>query len=681
LLSDPLGLRELFNPWAELFRGQLRVEYLDGYFFTPDLEYLVLIVHPAGNAQDLSFVEHLFASLETLEREVLDKVLAAAVDGEGREIRFLHSGSFALARDYNHVLKRDIASNLAVAGVAILLVFYLMLGGVVDLVGVGLTLAVGLAWVFGAARLRVGHFNLFTAGSAAILLGLGIDFSLHLVQRYRQEWRRGEPHAVALERSVVEVGQGAWAAGLTTSIGFYAALVTDFQGLRELGWIGGTGMILLMASTYLVLPAFLTLVHKRRRRGREDPFGGLLRRLALTVEARPLSVLAVLGILTLVLAAALPRLSMAEGFEAFRPSRSPAGDTQKEITRRVGAPLETTLVTTLAQDEDTLWERSEELGRALQPLVESGTLASYAGLDSVLPSRSRQRENLRWIESIRRQDPASIDLARIEGTLRRALDENGFRADLSIEPAMKLVRGLTEEPEPLSIEVLESAGAFELLERFVARENATHWRLTAYLFVTGDPSQWAGNLARIREQVGPLPGHWTVVSLKALGQEVKRLMSREATIAAFVALAGIVFMLYINLRRTLTVVLCLLPLCVAVLWTLGGLAAFDIRFSLIDAVLVPVMLGLGIDSGIYLIHRLRERHSLEDGLSDTGRAMLTATLTTMIGFGSLTFSSFPAVAAAGWFMVLGVGSILLAYLTLLPALDILRRRKTEKGDL
>ncbi|MEE9162444.1 MAG: MMPL family transporter, partial [Candidatus Neomarinimicrobiota bacterium] len=339
LQADPLNLRELFNPWTERFRGQLRFEYLDGYFFTPDLEYLVLIVHPAGSAQDLSFVEDLFESLHVLEQEVFDKVVAEAADGTSVDINFLHTGSFALARDYNHILKRDMAANLAVAGVAILVVFYIMLGGVIDLAGVALTLAVGLAWVFGAARLLVGHFNLFTAGSAAILLGLGIDFALHLVQRYRQERRRGEGHAVALERSVVEVGQGAWAAGLTTSMGFYAALVTDFKGLRELGWIGGTGMLLLMASTYLVLPSFLTLVQAHRRRGHEDRFKPLIRRLALTVEAWPWSVLTVLGIITLMLGAALPRLRMAEGFEAFRPASSPAAETQKEITRRVGAPL------------------------------------------------------------------------------------------------------------------------------------------------------------------------------------------------------------------------------------------------------------------------------------------------------------------------------------------------------
>ncbi len=681
LRSDPLSLREFFTPWTERFRGQLRFEYLDGYFFTPDLEYLVLIVHPSGSAQDLLFLEDLFESLLVLEKEALDQVVAEVPEGAPVDISFLHTGSFALASDYTHILKRDMAWNMAVAGVAILIVFYIMLGGVLDVVGVALTLAVGLAWVFGAARLLVGHFNLFTAGCAAILLGLGIDFALHLIQRYRQERRRGEEHAVALERSVVEVGQGAWAAGLTTSIGFYAALLTDFKGLRELGWIGGTGMLLLMASTYLVLPSFLTLVQARRRRGHEDRFKPLIRRLALTVEAWPWSVLMALAIVTLVLGAALTQLQMAEGFDAFRPTSSPAVETQKEITRRVGAPLETTLVTTLAGDEETLWEKSESLGRALQPLVDNGTLASYGALDSVVPSRSRQQDNIRWIESVRSQNPDSVSLTRIEASLKRALQETGFRTDLSVKPAMKLVRGLIEKPDPMSIELLENAGAFDLLEHFVTREDEGQWRLTAYLFVTGDPSLWTENLNRIRQQISGLAGHWTIVSLKALGQEVKLLMIQEARLAAMVALAGIILMLYINLRRITTIVLCLLPLGVAVVWTLGGLAVFGIRFSIIDAVLVPVMLGLGIDNGIYLVHRLRERHSLEEGLSDTGRAMLTATLTTMIGFGSLTFSSFPTVAAAGWFMVFGVGSILFAYLTLLPALDVLRRRKIDGKEL
>ncbi|MEE9217705.1 MAG: MMPL family transporter [Acidobacteriota bacterium] len=678
LVSDPLNLRELFNPWVERFRGQLRFEYLDGYFFTPDLEFLMLIVRPAGTAQDLAFVQQLFTSLDRIERGIQEKFTTGLGD-EATSIRFLHTGSFAKAHEYNHILRRDIVRNLALAAVAIFVVFFWMLGGVRDLVAVGLTLAVGLAWVFGAARLLVGHFNLFTAGSAAILLGLGIDFSLHLVQRYRQERRRGEGHAEALERSVIEVGHGAWAAGLTTSIGFYAALVTDFQGLRELGWIGGTGMLLLLASTYLVLPSFLTLTQHHRRYERKDRFEVFLKWLARTVEAAPGKVLAALALLTLVLGVFLPQLEMAEGFEAFSPKHSLVGETQAEITRKVGAALETTLVTTVTEDEEALWEQSEALSRVLHPLIENGTLASYQSLDSVLPSRSRQEQNRRWIEAVRREQPQSIDLARIERTLREAQVAHGFRADISTGPALDLVRGLVEAPEFLSIEKLEETGIFKLLDRFIEREANGRWRLTAYLFATGGPAEWTEHLFRIRLQVGKLPGHWAVVSLKALGQEVRELMGKEAMLAAGVALAGIILMLYLNLRRMRTVVMCLLPLGLAVTWMLGGLAAFNIRFSVIDAVLVPVMMGLGIDSGIYLIHRLQERHSLEEGLSDTGRAMLTATLTTMIGFGSLTFSSFPAVANAGWFMVLGVGSILVAYLTALPALDILRRRKADQG--
>ncbi len=704
--SDPLNLRELYYPWVDRFRGQLRFEYLDGYFFTPDLGYLLVIVRPSGNPADLPFVERLFQELESAEGELLAEARdrLAEEDGEAPAqatqeageaaggpgaadagVHFLHTGSFALAREYNRLLKHDIGSNLAVAAVAILICFYWLLGGVSDLVGVALTLAVGLAWVFGAARLLVGHFNLFTAGSAAILLGLGIDFSLHLLQRYRQERRRGEEHAAALERSVVEVGHGAWAACLTTSIGFYAALVTDFKGLRELGWIGGTGMLLLMASTFIVLPAFLSLRAGRADAGRADRFGGTLRSLAVLIETRPWRVLLGLALLTLGLGAALPRLTLEEGFEAFQPKNSVAAQARREITRRVGAPLETTLVTTVARGEDELWSRSEALTQALKPLLADGTLASYSGLDSVLPSRSRQEDNRRWMEAVRREQPARVDLARIESTLRQALAASGFSPNLSPQPALDLVRALVETPAPLTLETLEKAGAGQLLERFVVHEPAEGgepaWRLTAYLYPTGNLAELARGFKRIQESLRGIEGAWSAVSIKALNQEIKRLLGEEATLAAAAALLGIVVMLYLNLRRVRTILLTLLPLGISVVWVLGALGWLGIRFSLIDAVLVPVLLGVGIDSGIYLTHRLRERHSLEEAMQDTGRAMLTATLTTMIGFGSLAFSSFPAVQAAGYFMVFGVGSMLVAYLTLLPAIDILRRRKQGSGDL
>jgi hypothetical protein len=159
--------------------------------------------------------------------------------------------------------------------------------------------------------------------------------------------------------------------------------------------------------------------------------------------------------------------------------------------------------------------------------------------------------------------------------------------------------------------------------------------------------------------------------------------SRQITdgfyLAVAVGISLVLLILILDYRNLRDAFLASLPLALGVVWMMGLMKLFGISFNFANLVAVPLIIGVGIDNGVHVIHRVR----LEgvDGmgvvLRHTARAILIASLTTMIGFGSLALASHRGLASLGTVLLLGVGSCLVTSVIVLPnmlvALGLTRR--------
>jgi hypothetical protein len=142
--------------------------------------------------------------------------------------------------------------------------------------------------------------------------------------------------------------------------------------------------------------------------------------------------------------------------------------------------------------------------------------------------------------------------------------------------------------------------------------------------------------------------------------------------ASIYAMGGIVFLALLMFRGALATVLALVPLLVGSVWTLGLMALFEVQFNMANLLFVPLIIGIGIDNGVHIVHSFRatEKHDGEHVplARSTGKAVTLAALTGIVGFGSLMISSHHGIYSLGLLVALGVGSVLLASLTTLPSL-------------
>jgi len=118
-------------------------------------------------------------------------------------------------------------------------------------------LLVGLGYTLAFATLVIGHLNILTITFMPILIGLAIDYGVHLISRYEEELRRGRSKEAALTKAMVFTGQGIFTGGFTTAGGFLAMGLTNFKGIQEMGIICGGGLLVCMVPMMTMLPVLL----------------------------------------------------------------------------------------------------------------------------------------------------------------------------------------------------------------------------------------------------------------------------------------------------------------------------------------------------------------------------------------------------------------------------------------
>ncbi|NBU68279.1 MAG: hypothetical protein EBS49_01400 [Verrucomicrobia bacterium] len=148
--------------------------------------------------------------------------------------------------------------------------------------------------------------------------------------------------------------------------------------------------------------------------------------------------------------------------------------------------------------------------------------------------------------------------------------------------------------------------------------------------------------------------------------------------ATFYAGGVVIFLIFLLFRRLADVLLTLLPLAIGVLWMFGLLGFFRIQLNPANIVTLPMVLGIGVAFGVYVVARYREEGKVRIFESSTGKAVVLSALTTLFGFGSMLVGQYRGLVSLGLVMSLGVLSTLISAIVILPQILVLMER--AKGE-
>ncbi len=148
------------------------------------------------------------------------------------------------------------------------------------------------------------------------------------------------------------------------------------------------------------------------------------------------------------------------------------------------------------------------------------------------------------------------------------------------------------------------------------------------------------------------------------------LFARDGKLATGLAIVVIFLLLLADFKSIQKAVLGMIPLVIGTAWMLGTMELTGLQITLLNIMAIPMILGIGIDDGVHIIHRYQiegsEAHRIV--FASTGRAILLTSLTTMLGFGSLWFATYRGLGSMGIALFIGVGACFVATVLVIPTL-------------
>jgi hopanoid biosynthesis associated RND transporter like protein HpnN len=565
-------------------------------------------------------------------------------------------------------------------------------------------LVIGLGYTLAFTTLTIGHLNILTITFVPMLIGLGIDYGVHLITRYEEELRHGKTAEAALTKAMVFTGQGIFTGALTTAGAFLAMAFTHFKGIQEMGIICGGGLLLCFIPMMTMLPAMLL-------RGRQNVMDHSVTEDA--TRARIENIWLQRPVLVLGITAGLCVAALFEARKVYfdynlikmqSPSLPSVVFEQKLLDSADKSLLYGAVIADSLTNAVELAEKIKKL-----PVVADIEPPFYGDF------LADQTEKLKLVGEIKHEiatlhfsapDTRPVDVFELSrtlyglyGYLGNALEEVGnsdpdlTRQLVALRQAIENLRktmlqgdtlALTEHADKLA--QFQHALFADLLDTFQVLQ---HQDDSAPLQVEDLPpalhDRFVGVTGKLLLQVYPKEDVWQrdkqekfVSSLRNVDPNVtgtpvqlyeyETLLKNSYVQAAWYSLTAIAIMVFVHFRSLGAVILSLLPVGIGTLWLAGLMGRFGIPINLANIMTLPLVIGIGVTNGIHILNRFAEERTPGILSRSTGKAVLVSGLTAIAGFGSLILARHRGIYSLGCLMAMGIATCMIAGLTFLPAL-------------
>ena len=618
------------------------------------------------------------------------------VPENGVTVRMTGRGPLSSAELESAVSSIQTVGLVSLGFVAVLL--WLGLGSLRAILAAITTLLVGLVLTAAFATFAVGSLNVLSLTFAVLFIGLGIDFAVHMILRRVREGAADDVEAWS--RVGRGLGPTILLCGLTTAIAFLAFWPTGFRGLAELGLISAMGMVIAVVMSFTFLPAMLELLRVRARAGHPEWKSAWAGRAALADRivrlSKPISVAAIV----VLLGATILGVQVKFDFNSLNLQ-----DHDSEAVATLVALHEDGTITpytlTVAADDmaaaDRIAERLREIpevGRVktLRDLVPEDQSARLALLDEamILLGPAVMSGRVIPMPDMRERQAAVVDLIARGKALAGTFPQSTFA---KMSDALAALDGMSTDGEPAaklealiaedfvaSLEMLRDALSAEpvslesLPEALIARETGVQGQVRVVALPRDDLRDFAALGQFVRAVQADFPTASGRPALEAGVGEIVVDAFRQAFMTAAVA---IFLVLVIALRSFIDGALVMLPLLLAAALTAGTMVVLGIPLNVANVIVLPLLLGMGVDNGLHVVGRFRETGSIAAVYrSSTPRAVLVSVLTTLLSFVALAFADHRGMASMGQLLAIAIGFILFATLIVLPALLAWRVQRT-----
>ena len=677
----------------------------------------IVLLHPIESASSLEFAQR----VTTQMREAIAGVHARTdAPWSATDLTFNVVGPYANKSDEQKVIRSDMLRGGIMGLVSVAGIIWLLFRSLRAVLVLLVPLAFGVIWSLGLTEIVLGRLNLMTSLISTVLMGMGIDAGIHFFSRAKID-RRQHDDAEAIRRAFHSLIIPLFVASGTTIGAFLVMATSEFPAFREFGLISAWGVALCMLAMCTVLPALLYMVGIKRH---SEPLphreGAIMRR----ILRYPGLLFAITVGVTVLSFQGLRRVDFEYNARALQSDQTRASSEADIalISEIFGKDIHAGLLV-LDDLEQTRAALTKARSRHELELAQgTSVVAGLFGAPDLLPASSiDMRARKLAIDALYEENEDTFERLEAIAEGREPApgkpaeapppdddwddpdDEGGGGADpiaavvtpaaqppptpapapatdpatpdpnrLSREEAKNLVDMFAAQP--FAIDDLPAV----LLDKVRTKDGA--YAIFAYpSFDAADMRkgvEFSEETSAYLDDGGLFIGETTVYASMFL------MLREEAPIVLGMAAVLVTAFVYWQLRSLPLTLLTLLPLGLALWWLVGVMGALDVKFTLFNMPILPAILGIGVDNGVYLTDTIRRTHgepeALTRALQETGGAILAATFTTVAGFGAFMVADSAGLRSIGAVASLGITLAAVAALVVLPTLWVLGERRRRR---
>jgi len=698
----------------------------DNFYRSWDRQMLIMQIVPTFDMMDI-----VADTAATNQSEKIIKEIALEVG-----VNAGLTGTIPLQRDEMKAIEEDSFTITSIALLLILTLFIVAFRMIVSPIMAIVTLILGIVWALGITWVLIGELNMMTAMMGVILVGIGIDFSIHIIAVYSESRAAGQDVGEAMHSTMQKAGLGVITGGMTTSAAFLTFITASSKGYQEFGLALGTGIFMTMLGALTVLPTLLVIRERvmakifsnRKPKPSRDISYQILGKTAGWMSRNPIIGTSILAVIILFVGWRGMQITWDYNYLNMEPEGLETISLQEKMIEKMDISGDYAYFTA------TNLEEAFELTEKAKEMRTSGLVRSIVDF---LPPASDQVKRQEIVTDIRRNiqktaikkifngadiERLAQELVRLEANVMEIQDMANIGGQDKVYLKTGLLVGVVQEDEDQTVMAWQtklaqvsddiSTGILSRLARRIEENGSKYlnqleqfhlefsaaFKPTALRMANPEPVMLKTIPKTIKDQyvgksgdlflvtIFPKQNVWDQLFMERFTDELyetspratgmppvfKRLMdifAEDGKKATKLALIVIFFILLLDFRNVRKAALAIVPLFFGALWMLGVMELSGLQITMVNIMAVPLIIGIGIDDGVHIIHRyqIEGRGEHQIVFASTGRAVLLTSLTTMLGFGSLTFATYRGLGSMGSALFIGVGTCFLATVLVIPA--------------
>jgi len=643
IAADPSGISFLGMRKLQQLQYDESFELYDGYVVTRDHRNLLFFISPkyppSNTGKNGRFIKLLDDSIDSLKQSTAFQIS--------------YFGATAVSAGNAQQLRKDsmLTQGATVIFIMIFLGLYFRQKRAPFLIFVpviyGAVFALAMLW------LVKGSISVIALGTGSVILGIAVNYSLHLYNHFR--------HTGNIPETIAHLAQPMTIGSFTTIGGFFCLVFVKSEMLKDLGLFAGFSLIGASVASLIFLPHFIG--RNNNEKHNSERIGWVNRIAALQPETNKWLV-ALIFALTVFFAFWVNKAGFQTDLEEMNFMLAKLKKSQQELNEINRYALQSVYLVADGKTLDEALERNEKVNNRLAALMREGVVIRESGVSALIISDSLQKTRIAKWESYWTKEKK-------DGFLNRMVSEGvkaGFR-EQAFAPLRELLNKKYERVDSASVANIRNT----FLSDYIIDKNGRHSVVTLVKVVSGKKDS-------IYQQFESDP-KVTVLDKQYLSSKFVELIKDDFSSIAWMTSTLVFVVLLLMYGRIELTLISFIPMAISWVWILGIMGLFHIEFNIINIIISALIFGLGDDYSLFIMDGLLQEYKTgRKNLASYKSSIILSAITTVAGLGVLIFAQHPALRSIALISITGILCVVLMSQILIPFFfNLLIASRVKKG--